>query len=898
MAFKKSKLFAAIWEGCNRLRGGMDSTQYKDYVLTVLFVKYVSDKASDPKSIIEVPEGASFANVLALKGKDNIGEEINKILETLAKANDLVGVVDVVDFDDSAKLGSGKDKVERLSKLVSVFEHPDLDFAKHRAGGSDILGDAYEYLMKKFAMESGKSKGQFYTPGEVSIILAWLIGSHLAKQGETLYDPTCGSASLLLRCYSEAFESHGVELSVHGQEMDLATYGLSRINMVIHALADADIRHGSTMSSPKFLAKNQQIADGIKEAKQALKTFKYIVANPPFSDKAWSTGIDPENDVFGRFGFGVPPTKNGDYAFVQHILASLDADGKAAVVLPHGVLFRSNAEATIRKALIKKGWVRAIVGLPANLFFGTGIPACILLLDKEAPEKREGIYMIDASKGFMKDGNKNKLRARDMRKIMDAFQAGKPIDKYAKLVSYSEIELNDGNLNLPRYIDSSEPEDIHDLGGHLQGGIPQADIDSLANLWMAAPNLRGTLFRPLRPEYLELAVSKSDIKSSFAASGELSIFKQTVTEDFKSWEAEALVKFQAIKQGDRPRAIFNPMATRILEAFDGAALLDKYDVFQKLMELWEDFIQDDLFVVSEDGWIACREISELPPKSDSDFNIEIGSGKSRRRFNSEVIVPEMVAKRHFPIKMDAVAKKEAEFLKVEQEVEEAMEELGGEDAPLCTYIEDGKFMPAETESKPKQTAEEKAAAAAKKEADKALAEEEKQREKSMVAAMSKEEKAAYKVKQEQDKALRKTKAEAEALASLALKSGKDRLNAVADYEQEFGDDAKAVKKLLSDIAKAGTLKSEVSVLKDDLWSAVLNKFTTLAEDEIKQLVIEDKWLGRMAECVESETKRLLQSMVVRVEELAGRYETKLEDLEAKRAKLLQKTTENMKLLGF
>ncbi len=914
MAFKKSKLFAAIWDGCNKLRGGMDSSQYKDYVLTLLFVKYVSDKAGDPKSIIKVPKGASFQDMGALKGKPDIGDKINQILSALTAANSKLFPAEAfteIDFNSSAKLGSPKDMVDRLSGLVGVFENPDLDFKKHRAGQSDILGDAYEYLMKKFAKDSGKSKGEFYTPGEVSVILARLIGAHMAQNGQngapTLYDPTCGSGSLLLRCYSEAFETQGVEMSVHGQEKDITTHGLAKMNMVLHGVSDAVILRENTISSPQFVKSHvTQAIDGMNQAKRSLQTFKYIVANPPFSSKAWSIGIDPQNDSFGRFEMGVPPPKNGDYAFVQHITASLDADGKAAVVLPHGVLFRGNAEAVIRKALIKKGWVRAIVGLPVNLFFGTTIPACILLLDKERAVERKGIYMIDASKGFIKEGKQSKLRERDMRKILDAFEAQAEIEKFSRFVPYEEIERNDWNLNLPRYIDSSEPEDVQDLGGHLQGGIPQSDIDGLEILWKAAPSLKEQLFRPMREGYFELRCEKTKIREVFESNAEIAKLKKEITTDFASWREKALEIFRAFAAGGKPRRAINQAGDEILRSFQNAEMLDKYDVFQKLMESWEESIQDDLFVVadSEDnkegfkGWLACKDVKTVEGKSKAEFNIEIGSGKGRKRYQIDVVEPVLVAKRFFAADWANLEKKEADLARAEQAIEEAMDELGGEDSPLSSYIEDGKFMAATTESKPKLTSDEKAAAKAKKEEEKELAAKEKQREKAVLASMPKEERKSYKANQEKEKALLKAKKEVAAIELFAMKGGAERLKAVADYEQEFGEDAKAVRELLANIAKAENLKSEIAAEKEKLWALVLEKIRNLTEEEIKALVIEDKWLGRLSEAIDAEAKRVLQSQVARIEELGYRYETKLDDLEEKRAKLLQKTHENMKLLGF
>ncbi len=389
MALRKTDLYSSLWRSCDELRGGMDASQYKDYILTLLFVKYVTDKAkSDPRSLIDVPAGGSFDDMVALKGDKEIGDKINKIIGRLAEANGLEKVIDLADFNDEEKLGKGKEMQDRLSKLVTIFA--DLDFRGSRAEGDDLLGDAYEYLMRHFATESGKSKGQFYTPAEVSRVVAKVIGiGPGTRQDQTVYDPTCGSGSLLLKVADEAPRG----ITIYGQEKDDATWALAKMNMILHGHEDADIRKGDTITSPQLIAGNQ------------LRTFDYAVANPPFSIKSWSNGLEHE---YGRFDFGRPPEKNGDYAFLLHILKSLKSNGKAAVILPHGVLFRGNSEASIRKELLRRGYIKGIIGLPPNLFYGTGIPACIIVIDKENAQARTGVFVIDASKGFVKDGNKNR----------------------------------------------------------------------------------------------------------------------------------------------------------------------------------------------------------------------------------------------------------------------------------------------------------------------------------------------------------------------------------------------------------------------------------------------------------------------------------------------------------
>src|SRR6266851_1675004 len=334
MAIKKSELYSSLWKSCDELRGGMDASQYKDYVLVLLFMKYVSDKyANKTDAVIEVPEGGGFADMVKLKGDKEIGDKINKIIARLAEANDLKGVIDVADFNDADKLGKGKEMQDRLSNLVAIFDNPALNFRKNRAEGDDILGDAYEYLMRHFATESGKSKGQFYTPAEVSRIVAQILGIRNARTS------------------------------------DAATSGLARMNMILHNNPTALVVQGNTLADPKF-------KDG-----DTLKTFDYVVANPPFSDKRWGTGLDPANDPYERFNpFGVPPARQGDYAYLLHIVRALKSIGKGACILPHGVLFRGNAEADIRRALVRKGYIKGIIGLPPNLFYGTGIPACIVVV--------------------------------------------------------------------------------------------------------------------------------------------------------------------------------------------------------------------------------------------------------------------------------------------------------------------------------------------------------------------------------------------------------------------------------------------------------------------------------------------------------------------------------------
>ncbi len=598
MAIKKSDLYSKLWQSCDELRGGMDASQYKDYVLILLFVKYVTDKYYDkPDSLLVVPDGGSFHDMVKLKGTNDIGDRMNKIIHTLAEENELVGIITVADFNDDDKLGRGKEKVDRLTNLISIFESDSLDMSKNQADGDDLLGDAYEYLMRNFATESGKSKGQFYTPAEVSRVMARVIGVEKSRsRGDTIYDPTCGSGSLLLKAADEA----PFGLTIYGQEKDNATRALAKMNMILHGNEIADIRQGDTLSSPEFLDK-----DG------GLQTFNYAVANPPFSTKSWRNGLNPEHDEYGRFqGYGIPPAKNGDYAFLLHFIHSLKSgQGKGAIILPHGVLFRGNVEADIRKNIVQRGLIKGIIGLPPNLFYGTGIPASIIVIDKEDAHKRNGIFMIDASRGFKKDGNKNRLRERDIHKIVDVFKGQLEIPKYSRFVHIKEIVENDYNLNIPRYIDTQEEEDVQDIGAHLVGGIPNRDIDDLEKYWSVYPGLKSELFSPGgRNGYSQLNVKTEDIKKTIFSHADFVKYAQEVEAKLNHWKDQYIPILMGIDSTTKPKELINQMSEDLLAAFSNSKLIDKYDVYQHLMDYWLETMRDDVYMISENGWTANEEL--------------------------------------------------------------------------------------------------------------------------------------------------------------------------------------------------------------------------------------------------------------------------------------------------
>lgn len=818
MAIKKSELYSSLWASCDELRGGMDASQYKDYVLTLLFIKYVSDKyRGNPYGLIVVPEGATFDTLVAAKGDKNIGETIDKVIDAIATENQLKGVIDIAHFNDEDKLGKGKEMVDRLTKLVGIFQ--GLDLSANRADGDDLLGDAYEYLMRHFATESGKSKGQFYTPSEVSQVVTKVVGiTAETPQDATVYDPTCGSGSLLLKASNEAPRG----LSICGQEMDNATSALARMNMILHDSATADIWKGNTLSEPHW-----------KDASGALKTFDFAVANPPFSNKNWTTGLDPKNDLFERFEWGIPPEKNGDYTFLLHILKSLKSTGKGAVILPHGVLFRGNAEAGIRENLLKQGYIKGIIGLPANLFYGTGIPACIIVIDKQHAQKAvldftdtaqsipkmtgRAVFMVDASKGFIKDGNKNRLRSQDIHKIVDVFNKQLELPGYSRLVSLQDIAKNDFNLNIPRYIDSSETEDLQDLCAHLQGGIPNRDIDALQAYWKVFPQTRASLFAAARNGYSNPLIAANEVKPFILAHQEFKDFANRSLLPFRRWVAQAALK--EIQLNDRPKLFIEERSENLLLDYSQSELLDKYDVYQILMDYWSQTMQDDVYVLVEDGWQAGNVLRELVAKKDEKLKEVPDLVVQKRKFKAELIPPALIVKHYFAKEQQDLDLMQQEADEATQQLENYLEEHSGEDGLLNQALND------------------------------------------------------------KDKITK-----ASVAARIKITNDAEELKVLKQASRLFLDDA------------AG--KRAVKQAQEALDLLVCNHYPKLSIDEIKTLVVDDKWLATLQANIQAEIERVTQKMTSRVKQLEERYSRPLPEISQSVNELSNKVAEHLKAMGL
>lgn len=811
MVLKKSDLYSSLWKSCDELRGGMDASQYKDYILTLLFVKYVTDKyGGDESGLIEVPAGGSFNDMVALKGDKEIGDKINKIIAKLAEANDLQGVIDVADFNDEDKLGRGKDMQDRLSKLVTIFD--SLDLRASRPDGDDLLGDAYEYLMRHFATQSGKSKGQFYTPSEVSRILAKVVGvDKTTRQDQTIYDPAAGSGSLLLKAAEEA--PHGI--TIYGQEMDVATWALAKMNMILHGHPTADLWRGNTLAAPYF--KNK---DG------SLKTFDFAVMNPPFSSKSWTNGFDPAHDEFRRFEYGIPPAKNGDYAFLLHVIASLKSTGKAAVILPHGVLFRGNREADIRRRLVRHGLIKGIIGLPPNLFYGTGIPACVVVIDKENARSRTGIFMINASQAFMKDGAKNRLRAQDIHKIVDVFNNQRELPRYSRMVPVAEISSpeNNFNLNIARYIDSSEAEDIQDLDAHLNGGIPVRDVDALESFWSVFPSLRKTLFRDSgRGGYCEANVDIQQVKSTIVDNPDFEAFAQEVRSVVGDWSETHRSLLENLKSDTRPKDVIEVMSEDLLGRFVDVRLLSRYDVYQRLMDYWASIMQDDVFLIVADDWVDAAQPREVINDKERNIKESPDLVVGRKKYKMDLVPPGLVISRYFSDEQDAIDDASRVLEEASQRLEEFVEENTGEDG----LLED--------------------------------------------------------VTNDQGKATK-----------TAINA---RLKEIGD-DAEFADEREALEKCRDLLEAESKAKRKVRDFQGELDKRVLANYAELTEEEVKTLVVNDKWFTSVLRVIEGEVQRLTHELTNRIKELELRYAQPLPTLENEVEELGAKVEEHLRKMGL
>ena len=834
MAIKKSQLYSTLWEACNALRGGMDASQYKDYVLVVLFLKYISDKAkTNTDSLIEVPDGCTFEDILKLKNKVNIGEEMNKILERIADENGLQGVITNADFADENKLGKGKELVDTVSKLIAVFENENLDFSNNRAADDDLIGDAYEYLMRNFASQSGKSKGQFYTPAEVSRIMAKIIGiSKDERPMISIYDPTCGSGSLLLRAKAEAKNA----ASIDGQEKDLATIGMAKMSMIIHGVDDADLRHGDTLNSPLHKINDHELTQ-----------FNYVVANPPFSLKGWMKTAK-EDDDFSRWGNAketapVPPGGCGDYAFLLHIVASLKSDGHAACILPHGVLFRGGAESEIRKFLVKRRIISGIIGLPTNLFFGTGIPACIIIIDKQNMLSSDGIFMIDAKEGFMKDGAKNRLREMDICRIVDAWEKHQDIPHYARFVSFEEIEANNYNLNIPRYVSPEDKEIIQDITAHIHGGLPAHDIDEvLASYWRACPTLKDELFQMQENGYYCLKVDTSKLADTIKANDSYKVqvehYKQGITHFFNRVSPD----LYALEIGFNPKEMITRWGQLLLEDAEGQMLVDPYNVYEILMNYWAETMQDDCYMISRDGWTISYETTKKNP--------------SYEDITCDLLPVNVILDTFFSQQVEAIATMNSRLEELNAKVIEMEEEYPDETDDGIKAV---KSRLAAAECTPPKLNEETVL----------------QEYLSLLAIKGKD------GKKQQETYCSQHEEVFVQFDKINKTSVLKRIKEIQAFEP-LDEETRSILKAYNELSdRVSAYKAEIKNASAELLTDVLEKYASLDENEIKDLVVSKKWVKTITNKCEAALKNAIQGISSDINVLVDRYSKTLLELDAK-----------------
>lgn len=893
MAVKKSELYSLLWEAANKLRGGVEPSRYKDYVLLLLFFKYVSDRYKDQRyGEFEIAEGASFEDLILAKGKRDVGERVDKIIQKFLETNNLKGALPDVSFNNPDELGKGQELVDKVSGLIAIFQNPAIDFKTNRASGDDIIGDAYEYFMMKFAQESGKSKGQFYTPSEVSRVIARLIGigdiKNTPDKKWTLHDPAAGSGSLLIRAADEApVDSNGDSIvTIYGQEKYPDTAGLAKMNFILHNKPTADIQHDNTLSMPYY-------TDYFDE----LRKFDFIVMNPPFSDKDWSDGIKVDEDVYHRFdGYGIPPEKNGDYAWFLHVLKALNENGKAGIILPHGVLFRGNAEETIRKEILKRKYIKGIVGLPSNLFYGTGIPACIIIIDKENADKRDGLFMIDASDGYKKDGDKNRLREQDIEKIVQVFTNKIEIKGYSRFITYKEIvEDNDGNLNVPRYISKLNKTLPQNISAHLNGGIPIGDIDSVTKLWNISNELKEEIFiKRDNFSVYDLKVDTDKIENLIFDDEKI---KEEITREtekiFNLWKNDIEGKLKDIDKETDPKVFIRELGFSILKAYEEAKLLDNYEVYDYLLNYWNEKLQDDVYIIKTSGYESGREIEreygKKKVKDEQGVEIEVNDKKKFKSFDGLLIPRTIIEKEYFKDKLDEIENMNLEISELDEKMNEVFEEHSGDEGLLVEVLNN------------------KGDSITRTNLNNRLKELESKKVSKDVEILTRLIEVFDAKEQEQMEEIFKSST---SLANYELRNangkfGKGKINASLKLAQESAKIPEVYKdeyELLISYKDLMDKKDEKNKVQKEMIKAlekeVVEKYGDLSLEEIKDLLFNKKWMARLKVDIEDAIDQEINNLASRLVDISKRYESTLSELEEEVDKSGDEVKKALERMGY
>lgn len=849
MALKKSEIYSTLTKCANKLRSnsGIGAESFKNYVLIILFLKYVSDKVkSGDNTVFEIPEGCYFEDIISLKGKKTIGDSLNKIIEKISEANGLQDIINLSDHDFcDKKLGNAEESSKLISDLIAAFQDDGLDFSHNRAADDDLIGDAYEYLMRNFASLAGKDKGQFFTPTEISRLMALLIGiDQDDRPMVSAYDPTCGSGSLLLRVRAAA--KHNVSLD--GQDIDPANIELSYMNMVIHGCETPNIIQGDTLNSPKHLENGR------------LQTYDYVVSNPKFSLHNWMS-LAKENDKYGRWNpdMGVPPQQYGDFAFLLHCVKSMKPGGKCAIILPNGVLTRGGDEERLRKWLIEQRLLSGIIAFPANAFYGTSIAGNVLVLDNH--RVTDGVFFIDASDlGFKDADSKIRLREQDIKRVIDVWKERKDVPHFAHLSSFEttqqegeetpmyEIQRNGFNLNMSRYVIPIDKEIHQNIDGHLHGGIPAFDIDRLQDYWDICPSLRTALFTPYRDGFFSLAVDKMKVSETIKSESSYRAQEEVFSNTIQQWCEQTKPLMLAVGKEIKPKEKIALWGQSILDTFMKChSLVNAYDVYDQLLGYYNDSMQDDLFMISRDGWMP----KLIEPTKKSPKWTDLSCDLLPVSLAVNVFLKDL--KGQFDTKNAALA-----------DVQEQMQTMIDEDEG---YLDDAVFYG-------------------------------KRNEKSI------------RTKLERCSAHRLTDEEMAFLSSLAPyleKSNKENKNRIAElrkpYDYLFEDGQtitkKAVQKLivnsenwefsteeqrdlwqrfLSLMENEKTIKAEIKVLDAKLYKEIKRVFSELTENKARDVIVNDKWLADITVRVSDEMQTAMHRIVSEVNDMHNRYEYTLGEL--------------------
>lgn len=684
-------------------------------------------------------------------------------------------------------------------------------------------------------------------------------------------DPACGSGSLLIR----AIDAAPIPIMGYGQEKESTTAGLAKMNAVLHRKAEITIKSGNTFSNPQYLDKSDN---------SILERFDYIVANPPFSMKNWRDGIAGKE--YGRFeGYGdTPPEKNGDYAWLMHILKALKSNGKAAVILPHGVLFRGNAEATIREAIIKKHWIKGIISLPANLFYGTGIAACVLVIDKEGAANRQGIFMIDASRGYVKDGNKNRLRERDIYRIITTFNEQITTDpKYARFVPNDEIEKKNGyNLNITRYIDSTDPEDIQDIYAHIHGGIPAVDIDSLSKYWDVFPSLKAELLSAISDKYYSLNVKHENIRQTIYKNAEFSDYGEKLDEAFAAWKSKEYSVLSALDEDVSARELIVSLAEDILAEFEHLTLIDKYDVYQVLLAYWNEVMNDDVsLIISEpDGYANARATDNIEE--------EITQGKNKGEmkvtgWEGRLIPKAIVIDAFFREEKNSIEEAENVVAETESLLSDLVESADEESA-LADVAENGKVKAKDLEAKIEELTQH--------------VETEETIELELLMdqlPMQKKRLQAYLVGHplcESAVTEKGTVTKSSIMLRLFI------IRTVESVPESLQDDVNQLRQALDLCGKVSDYNKVVKDLNKALDEKCRARYDSLTDEDIKNLLVNKKWFDSIFSGIADLYAAISHRLTNRIVELAERYENTLPELDKDTTEYEAKVKSHLERMGF